>query len=385
MLRFLDAGESHGKGMSTIVEGLPYGIPVSADAIELELARRRLGYGRSGRMKLEQDRVDILSGVRSGTTLGSPVAMLVINAEYEKWREIMPVEGESAGEPITGLRPGHADLAGALKYGTRDLREVLERASARETVGRVCAGALAKSLLSELGISVHSHVLAVGKVKAGGGSETPSPQDLKEVDSDPMRCLYAEASELMRHEVDRAREDGDSLGGVVEVIAFGLPAGLGSYVHWDRRLDARLAGAIMAIQAIKGVEIGAGFGLAGMRGSQAVDVIHHAPGRGFYHGSNHAGGLEGGVTNGEPLVIRAAMKPIPTLASPRDSVDLESRAAVKAAVERADICAVPAAAVIAESGAAYVLADALLEKTGGDSIEEIRVRFEAILRHQAEF
>lgn len=380
MLRFLGAGESHGKGIATVVEGLPYGVPVSGVCIEKELARRRLGYGRSGRMKLEGDRVEIWGGVRCGITLGSPVAMLVMNAEYDKWKEVMPVEGASTGDPLTGLRPGHADLAGALKYGTRDLRDVLERASARETVGRVCAGTLARGLLAELGVAIRSHVLEVGGVKADGTDTYPSAEVMSRSDDDAMRCLDAEASRLMCEEVDRARDDGDSLGGVFEVAAYGLPAGLGSHVHWDRRLDGRLAAAVMSIQAVKGVEIGGGFGLAEMRGSAASDAIYHNRERGFYHGSNNAGGLEGGMSNGEIVVVRAAMKPIPTLASPLDSVDLASKKEVKASVERSDVCAVPAAAVIAEAVVSFVLADALLEKTGGDSLAEIRARYEEIIR-----
>lgn len=385
MLRFLDAGESHGKGMVTIVEGLPYGIPLSAEEIERELARRRLGYGRGARMDLEKDMVDIISGVREGATLGSPVAMLVKNAEYDKWSKTMRTEGERKGEGMTNLRPGHADLAGAIKYGTRDLRDILERASARETVGRVCAGALAKIMLECLGICVQSHILGIGSIKAEAAGEIPGLEEIKRADDDPMRCLDSLTSVRMRDEIDQARQRGDTLGGVFEVIAYGLPAGLGSHVHWDRRLDARLAAAVMSIQAIKGVEIGDGFALAGMRGSEAVDTICHKQGRGYFRRANHAGGLEGGMTNGELLLVRGAMKPIPTLASPPDSLDLETKKRVKAAVERADICAVPAAAVIAESAVAFVIADALMEKTGGDNLGEIKQRYEIMRQQQAEF
>jgi chorismate synthase len=385
MLRFLDAGESHGKGIATIVEGLPYGIPIRAGEIESELNRRRLGYGRSGRMGLEKDVVEVFSGVRLGVTLGSPLTMLVRNAEYEKWYEAMRADGERKGGDMTRPRPGHADLAGALKYGTRDVRDILERASARETVGRVCAGAVAKRLLGFLDVYIYSHVLAVGGIKAESAVVTPGLEEIKRADEDPMRCLDAAASGRMREEVDLAREQGDSLGGVFEVIAYGLPAGIGSHVHWDRRLDARLAASVTAIQAIKGVEFGDGFALAGMRGSQAVDSISHEEGRGFFHPTNHAGGLEGGMTNGETLVVRAAMKPIPTLASPLDCVDLVTKEKVKAAVERADSCAVPAAAVVAESAVAFVLADALLEKLGGDNLEGIQARYKKMLREQADF
>lgn len=385
MLRFLDAGESHGKGIVTIVEGMPHGVPMRSQDIEEELARRRLGYGRSGRMRLEKDKVEIISGVRGGKTLGSPVAMLVKNAEYDKWKGIMKVYGEAEGETMTRIRPGHADLAGALKYGTRDLRDILERASARETVGRVCAGASAKSLLGCLGISVMSHVLGVGRVEAERASEPPGPEELKKADSDPMRCLDEDLSKRMIEEVDLAGEQGDSLGGIFEVITFGLPAGLGSHVHWDRRLDSRIAAAVMGIQAIKGVEIGDGFDMAAARGSQVADVVYHQQDKGFYRRTNHAGGLEGGMTNGEPVVVRAAMKPIPTLTSPMESLDLVSKERMTAAVERADVCAIAAAAVIAESAVAFVLADALLEKLGGDSLAELEERYKTLLREQASF
>jgi len=378
-LRFLDAGESHGRAMAVIVEGLPHGLEVSAARVERELARRRLGYGRGARMRLEGDRVRILSGVRGGRTLGSPVTLVVENAEHGKWEPVMRVEGAVAGEPLTAPRPGHADLAGAIKYGTRDLRDILERASARETVGRVCAGALAKALLERLGIHVVSHVLAVGGIGAEKKGRL-SVKDLEGVDEDPMRCLDREASTRMRARVDEAAEAGDSLGGIFEVLAFGVPPGLGSHVHWDRRLDARLAAAVMGIQAVKGVEIGDGFRLAELPGSRAVDVMVH-DGSGFRRTSNHAGGMEGGVSNGEPVVLRAAMKPIPTMRKAVDSVDLVSRQRVKAAVERADVCAVPAAAVIAESAVALVLADAVLEKTGGDFMGEVERRYREMLEY----
>ncbi len=383
MLRYLDAGESHGKGMACVVEGMPHGVPLRAAHIERELARRRLGYGRGPRMALEEDRVELFSGVRAGMTLGSPIAMLVRNAERAKWESVMAAEGEPAAPPLTAPRPGHADLAGALKYGTRDLRDILERASARETVGRVCAGAVAGRLLGELGMEVCSHVLAVGAVRSREAPGGLTPQLLREADSDPMRCVDGEASLRMRAEVDAAREAGDSLGGIFQVVAFGVPAGLGSHAHWDRRLDARLAAAVMGIQAVKGVETGSGFALAAMRGSRAADEIFHEKGRGLYRGSNHAGGIEGGMSNGEPIVLQAAMKPIPTLRSPLRSVDIASGEAVEGAVERADVCAVPAAAVVAEACVAFVLAQALLEKTGGDAMREIEERFRAMAERQA--
>ncbi|MGQ9475784.1 MAG: chorismate synthase [Actinomycetota bacterium] len=385
MLRFLDAGESHGVSILTIVEGMPRGIPVSREFIESELARRRMGYGRGSRMVLERDEVEVQSGVRGGRTLGSPVAMLVRNAEHQKWMKVMSPWAEAEEEPLTRPRPGHVDLAGALKYGTRDIRDILERSSARETVGRVCAGALAKSLLACFDIQIHSHVLQVGGVRVPDGKGVPRREELLRVDEDPMRCLDQVTSARMREEVDRAREEGDTLGGVFEVVAYGVPVGLGSHVHWDRRLDARLAAAVMSIQGIKGVEIGDGFRLASIRGSRAVDPINHARGKGFFRLSNQAGGLEGGITNGEPVVIRAAMKPIPTLASPLETVDISTKERVPAAVERADVCAVPAAAVIGEAMVAFVLADALLEKVGGDSLEEMEVRFRELRRRQSSF
>lgn len=385
MLRFMDAGESHGSGMVTIVEGMPRGIPVSREFIESELARRRLGYGRGGRMALERDEVEVHGGVRGGRTLGSPVSMLVRNAEHEKWMKAMSPWGEVEAEPLTRPRPGHADLAGALKYGTRDIRDILERSSARETVGRVCAGALAKSLLACFDIQVHSHVLQVGRARTPDGRGVPRQEDLSRVDEDPMRCLDPATSARMREEVDRAREEGDTLGGIFEVVVYGVPAGLGSHVHWDRRLDARLAAALMSIQGIKGVEIGEGFRLAGVRGSGAVDPITHSRQKGFYRLSNHAGGLEGGMTDGEPVVLRAAMKPIPTLASPLETVDLVTKERVPAAVERADVCAVPAAAVVGEAMVAFVVADALLEKLGGDSLEELEARYRDLINRLKSF
>jgi chorismate synthase len=385
VLRFMDAGESHGTGITTIVEGLPYGLPLKTSDIEGELDRRRLGYGRGPRMALERDHVEIMSGLRFGITLGSPLALRVRNAEYEKWREVMNSEGERKGDVMTRLRPGHADLAGVLKYGTRDVRDVLERASARSTVGRVCAGAAAKALLRYLDIAVLSHVLTIGSISVQKREKTPEPDELKQVDKNSMRCLEPESSALMMEEIDKASQQGDSLGGIFEVIAYGLPAGLGSHVQWDRRLDGRLSAAVMSIPAVKGVEIGDGFALAVMYGSRAGDTIHHSEEKGFYRITNHAGGLEGGMTNGECLLIRAAMKPIPTLGKPLDSVDIESKESVKASVERADTCAVPAAAVIAESAVAFVLAGALLEKVGGDNIKEIEARYQNLIVRQNDF
>ncbi len=379
MLRFLDAGESHGPGITTVVEGFPRGLRVESAFIRKELARRRGGYGRGGRMAIEGDEVEILGGVRRGLTLGSPIALLVRNRDHANWTESMSpeaAEGAPGPEPVTVPRPGHADLAGAIKYGSRDIREVLERASARETVGRVCAGALAKLLLRRAGIEVGSHVLRVGGVEASA-RETVSLAELAGAEEDPMRCLDPGASAAMRAAVDEAARSGDTLGGVVEVLAFGVPPGLGSHVHWDRRLDGRLAQALMSIQSVKGLEIGGGFSLASMRGSGAADVIRHAPGRGFYRETNRAGGMEGGISNGEVIRLRVAAKPIPTLATPLATVDMDSKREALALKERADVCAVPAVGVIAESMTAWVLAEALLEKTGGDSMEEVEERLRA--------
>lgn len=374
MLRYLDAGESHGPGILTIVEGMPAGLKLSRSDVERELTRRRLGYGRSSRMELEGDRVEFLAGLRMGRTMGGPLAMMVENAESEKWKKVMKIEEGEAADKITKPRPGHADFAGWMKYGSGDVRDVLERASARETVGRVCAGAVARVFLRELGIEIGSHVLRVGKVEARRPVRV-SCRDLYRADDDPMRCLDEKASARMMEEVNRAKEKGDSLGGVFEVVACKVPPGLGSHVHWDRRLDGRLAGAVMAIQGIKGVEIGSGFDLAGMSGSQASDEIYYAEERGIYRKTNRAGGLEGGITNGENIVLRAAMKPIPTLAAPLRTVDLVTFQEEKAFKERADVCAVPSAAVIAEAVVAFVLAEALIEKLGGDGMEEIKERY----------
>jgi len=384
MIRFLDAGESHGKGIAVIVEGIPYGVPFNAVRAEQELARRRLGHGRGPRMSLEKDRVEILSGVRHGKTLGSPVCMLVWNAEWEKWKEIMePGEREGGEEPLTAPRPGHADLPGCIKYGTRDVRDILERASARETVGRVCAGALSKALLEQFGIRIASHVIRIGKV-AAKKREFGSFQEIEAADHDAVRCLDIEASPLMARQVDDAYARGDTLGGVFEVWAFGLPVGLGSHVHWDRRLDARLAMAIMSIQGVKGVEIGDGFALAGSWGSESLDLPVEGE-RSWRRETNRAGGVEGGISNGMPLVVRGAMKPIPTLKKGVRTRDLLTGLPVVSLRERSDVCAVPAAAVVAESMVALVLADALMEVIGGDNLEDMKARYAEMRKRQAAF
>ncbi|MEW5898962.1 MAG: chorismate synthase [Bacillota bacterium] len=435
-MRYLTAGESHGPALTAIIEGLPAGLPLAADYVNEQLKRRQGGYGRGGRMKIESDRVRFVAGVRGGFTLGSPVAMQIENKDWVNWQEVMdPGEGARLEEKaVTRPRPGHADLAGALKYGHRDVRNVLERASARETAARVAVGAVARRFLEELGVEIIGHVVRIGPAAAktpadllnasgelltadgpgsgqqgeekaavfqGGGREenvlagsagrfgpweefrkyaaTVLPRLRETAARSPVFCLDPAAEKAMMETIDEAREKGDTLGGVFEVRVYGLPPGLGSYVHWDRRLDGRLARALMSIPAIKGVEIGLGLAGAGLSGSETHDEIFFAPGFGFYRRTNRAGGLEGGVTNGEPLILRAAMKPIPTLARPLASVDLLTRRPVRATVERSDTCAVPAACVIGEAVVAWELAAACREKFGGDSLAEIRRAMENYL------
>ena len=369
-LRFTTAGESHGPGLIAVVEGLPAGLELEPADLDTDLARRQLGHGRGGRMKIESDRAIVTSGVRHGRTLGSPVALRIENRDYLNWEERMnpwPVEADV--EEVHLPRPGHADLAGVQKYGFTDVRNVLERASARETAARVAAGALAKVLLRAFGVHVLSHVVQIGTVQAPepGGL---TPEDFAAVDESPVRCLDDEAGQAMVEEINAARKANESLGGVYEVIAFGLTPGLGSYVSWDTRLDGRLAGAVMSIQAMKGVGIGDGFELAGRVGSQAHDEIFHSEERGFYRETNRAGGLEGGMTTGDPLVVRGAMKPLPTLTKPLRSVDLQTLEPAQALRERTDSCTVPAAAVVAEAMVALVVADAYRAKFGGDHVDD---------------
>jgi chorismate synthase len=384
--RFTTAGESHGPALAAVVEGLPAGLPILADEIDRELRRRQGGYGRGGRMRIESDRAEILSGVRHGETLGSPVTLLVRNRDWANWTEPMspsPVDGaddDLAMRRVFFPRPGHADLVGALKYDRTDARDILERASARETTMRVAAGALAKRLLGELGITVGSHVMSIGGIVANVPAELPVELNAAS-DPSPVRCLDSEAEGRMIDAIDAAKRDGDTLGGVVEVVARGVPAGLGSHVSWDRKLDGRLAQALMSIQAIKGVEIGLGFEAAMRPGSRVHDAITRDAaserGGGFGRVGNHAGGLEGGITTGQPLVARAAMKPISTLMTPLGTVDLRTGEAAEAVRERSDVCAVPAAGVVAEAMMAIVLAGAVLEKFGGDSMTELRRSFDA--------
>lgn len=374
MLKLITAGESHGKALVAVLEGLPAGVPVGEEEIAGELARRRHGYGRSGRQKLEGDVFEVLGGMRHGRTLGSPIAIRIENAEWEaKWSERMAPFGEpDARDRLTRPRPGHADLVGAQKYGFDDVRNVLERASARETAARVAAGAFAKAFLALLGIRVLSHVVRIGEAGAPPGG-VPLPGDLAAIDASPVRAFDAEASTRMVEAIDAARSARDSLGGVFEVVAHGLPPGLGSHVHFERKLDARLALALMSIQAIKGVEIGDGFATASRPGSEAHDEIQPDLGR----SSGRSGGIEGGMSTGEPLRVRAAMKPLSTLPRPLATVDLDTGERAEAIRQRTDVCAVPAAGVVGESAVAHVLADAVLEKFGGDSLPETLRNLEA--------
>lgn len=387
-LRFLTAGESHGQCLIAVVDGIPSGLELSSEYINRELRRRQIGYGRGDRMGIEHDEIELLSGVRHGRTLGSPIAMRIVNRDYENWKLAMSMEPPSeelSDEAVRRFfvpRPGHADIAGAVKYAhLDDLRNVLERASARETAARVAIGAIAKRLCGEVGIRIFSHVISIGSVRAGAHERIPVEIVQKLAEDSELRCADKEAEAKMKQVIDEAMAKGDSVGGIFEVIADGVPIGLGSYSQWDRRLDARLAGAVMSVQGIKGVEVGLGFAAAGLFGSQvhdeflkpSVDAHSATP---FPRRTNSAGGIEGGVSNGMPIVVRAAMKPISTLRKPLQSFDLRTLKPALAHVERADVCAVPSAAVVAEAMVAVVLADALLEKFGGDSVEELKRNLE---------
>ena len=393
MLRWLTAGESHGPELIAIVEGLPAGIPVTLDSIRRDLARRKLGYGRGARMKFEQDELNISGGVRHGLTLGGPVALRIGNTEWPKWAEVMspePVDPDTdtstrgRGAPLTRPRPGHADLVGMQKYGFDEARPVLERASARETAARVALGAVARGFLAELGITLVSHTLSIGTVRVPEGSPLPVPADVDRLDADPLRCFDPATSALMVAEVDAAHKDGDTLGGVVEVLAYNLPPGLGSFVHWDRRLDSQLAAALMGIQAIKGVEVGDGFLTTTRRGSEAHDELFQATDAGsprIDRASDKAGGTEGGMSTGTVLRVRAGMKPIATIPHALRTVDIATGETAQAHHQRSDVCAVPAAGVVAEAMVALVLANSVLEKFGGDSIDETRRNLESYLAH----
>ena len=377
MIRFLTAGESHGPALVVVVEGLPAGLPIAASEVADELARRRLGYGRGPRMRFEQDEVALVGGVRHGRTLGSPVAIEIANSEWnrdpEKWqREMSPEAADGPTQaPLTQVRPGHADLAGMQKYGFSDARNVLERASARETAARVAAGTLAKKLLGALGVQVVSHVVQMGTARSESGRR-PGPHELDLVDANEVRCLDPDAAQAMVNEIKEAAREGDSLGGVVEAIAYGVPVGLGSHVHWDRKLDAALAQAVMSIQAVKGVEIGDGFEVAGRRGSVAHDPLTWDAEHGYQRGSGLAGGVEGGISTGEPILVRAAMKPLATLNRPTlATVDTATKEPGVSFKERTDVTAVPALGVVAEHMVALVLAQEATRKFGGDSLDEL--------------
>src|SRR5213595_2290473 len=382
MFRFTTAGESHGRGLVAVLEGIPAGLPLAAERVNVELKRRMGGYGRGARMKIEADQIEWLAGVRAGETLGSPIAMLVWNRDWEHWQDVMAPEADVADRgaerrrQVTRPRPGHADLAGSLKYDRQDARDILERASARETVARVACGAVCKLLLEQFGIEIGSHVVELGGVKAGVGAQhaapLPIPSPLNEAaDASPVRCLDRDTEREMIARIDAAKAAGDTLGGVVEVVALGAPVGLGSHVSWDRKLDGRLAQALMSIPAVKAVELGLGFEAARRKGSEVHDEI--LPG--LARATNRAGGTEGGMTTGEPLVLRVAMKPISTLMSPLKTVDLKTGASAQGQSERSDVTAVPAMGVIAEAIVALVLAQALVEKFGGDALSEMKRNF----------
>lgn len=378
--RFLTAGESHGEGLTAVIDGVPAGLALSEADLNADLARRQRGYGRGGRMKIERDQAQILSGVRWGLTLGSPITLHIANRDWENWKATMsvaPPESGTAQKEITRPRPGHADLAGAMKYGHRDIRNVLERSSARETTARVAVAGVAKRLLAEFGITILSHVTEIGGARIPDHFEMPWDEVQRRAEASEVRCADPETETAIVSAIDQAKTKGDTLGGVFEVVALGCPVGLGSYVQWDRRLDGRLAQAFCSIQAIKGCELGLGFEAARRPGSGVHDEILFDAVSGFRRSSNNAGGLEGGVTNGQPVIVRAAMKPLSTLRTPLKSVDLATKEAVEAVVERSDVCAVPAAGVVGEAMMAIVLAQAFLEKFGGDGVEEIRRNYTA--------
>lgn len=385
MLRVLTAGESHGPELVAFMEGLPAGVPVSRAAIQADLARRKLGYGRGSRMKFEEDELTLSTGIRHGLSMGSPIALRIGNTEWPKWTEVMsaePVElterSRGRGAALTRPRPGHADLVGMQKYGFDEARPILERASARETAARVALGAIARAFLGELGIRLVSHTLSIGPVQVPAGSALPTPDDVTALDADPLRCFDPATSAAMVAEVDDAKRDGDTLGGIVEVLAYGVPPGLGSHVQWDRRLDGRLAQALMSIQAIKGIEVGDGFETTRRRGSAAHDELFSAA-EGITRASDRAGGTEGGMSTGTLLRVRAGMKPIATVPHALRTIDVSTGEAATAHHQRSDVCAVPAAGVVAEAMVALVLAEAVLEKFGGDSVAETRRNLDGYL------
>ena len=394
MLRFLTAGESHGPQLTVIVEGIPAGLPLTSEAIDADLRRRQMGHGRSERQKMERDHAEIVGGVRGGITLGSPIALVVANRVWDHWQDRMRVEPGETGDKVTAVRPGHADLAGALKYGQDDVRNVLERASARETAARVAVGAVARALLAHLGISVHSHTISMGAIVSAGlpaamltraaAEDRPSFEHFwAAVEESAVRCVDAAAEPAMIAAIDAAKREGDTLGGVSEIVAYDVPVGVGSHVQWDRKLDGLLAAALMSIQSVKGVAIGPAFENSAALGSQVHDVVAYQDGT-WHRSTNRAGGLEGGITNGEPVVARIAVKPISTMRRALPSADLATGEQVPAHYERSDTAVVPAAGVIGEAMMAFVLSGALLEKCGGDNITEVRRNYDAFIHEQRE-
>jgi len=389
-MRWLTAGESHGQALSAIIEGVPAHVAIDSTFIDFHLARRRLGFGRGARQNFEADKISILGGVRLGQSQGGPISIQVANSEWPKWEKVMSadpvdpseIDGLARNAPLTRPRPGHADLVGMQKYDFDDARPILERASARETAARVALGAVARAFLEQsVGITILSHVISIGAVRVPEFAALPAYSDMSRIDADPVRCADAETSAKMIAEIDSAHSDGDTLGGVCEILAYNLPPGLGSHVHWDRRLDARLASAMMGIQAIKGVEIGDGFTTATRRGSKAHDEIEHNKEGAIARRSDRAGGTEGGMSNGEILRVSIAMKPISTVPKALDTIDVATGQAAKAINQRSDVCAVPAAGVVGEAMAALVLAEAVLEKFGGDSVAETKRNFESYMAH----
>ena len=390
-LRYLTSGESHGPKLTTIIEGMPAGVSISAEDINIDLQRRQKGHGRGRRMVIEKDTVEITAGIRHGKTLGSPICLVVENNDWKHWTKIMGIEeiseeeAENVARKISNPRPGHADLNGGMKYGHRDLRNVLERASARETTVRVAAGAVAKKLLSQLGIEVGSHVRQIGAVKADNPTYS-SMKELQEVtEASAVRCLDAEAGQRMMDAIDDAKANGDSIGGIVEVVVEGMPAGVGSYVHYDRKLDAKVAAAVLSINAFKGVEFGIGFEAAGRFGSEVHDEIAWSEEQGYYRRTNRLGGFEGGMTTGMPIIVRGVMKPIPTLYKPLRSVDINTKEEFTASIERSDSCAVPAAAVVAEAVVAWELANAIIEQFPSDNFANLSAYLESYRQQLKEF
>jgi len=379
MLRFLTAGESHGKCLAAVIEGLPSNLNIDIEKINVKLAERQGGYGRGGRMKIETDQIEILSGVRNGKTIGSPITLTIQNKDWENWKDKMGAEPLGENEEMIKPRPGHADLAGALKYNFTDVRNVLERASARETAARVAVGAICMQFLQEFGIYIYGHVVQIGDVKSNKVFNLELFNNRNA--NSQLRCLDDEAESRMIELIDNAKSQGDSLGGIFEIVVLGVPTGIGSHVQWDRKLDARLAGALMSIQAIKGVEIGMGFETAELKGSQVHDEIYFDPQSGYHRKTNHCGGIEGGISNGEPVVIKAAMKPIPTLYKPLDTVDMKTKEILKASVERSDACAVSAASIVGEAVVAWEIAYAMIEKFAGDSIEETKSNYQRYIEY----